>query len=67
MAPLNQLNGLANGRKDCVLHARIPPALDNALRQKAQEMNIPVSRLIRDLLVNAMTDTPVLDELVMHD
>ncbi len=54
-----QLQGLADGRKDCVLHARIPPALDHALRQKAQSLNIPVSRLIRNLLVTAMAEPQV--------
>lgn len=51
---LNQADTLAGGRKDCVLHARIPPALDQALKQRARRLNIPVSRLIRDLLVDAM-------------
>ena len=48
-------DSLGGGRKDCVLHARIPPALDQALRQRARREKVSVSRLIRDLLVDAMS------------
>ena len=50
-----ELTRLAAGRKDCVLHARIPPALDEALRQRAEQMNVPMSRLVRDLLAEAIS------------
>ncbi len=45
---------LAGGRKERVLHARIPPALDQALKQQARKLHVPVSRLIRDLLAEAI-------------
>jgi hypothetical protein len=54
--PLEQeLYGLAGGRKERVLHARIPPALDQALKQQARRLHVPVSRLIRDLLADAIS------------
>jgi hypothetical protein len=46
---------LAGGRKERVLHARIPPALDQALKQQARRLHVPVSRLIRDLLADAIS------------
>lgn len=46
---------LAGGRKERVLHARIPPALDQALKQHARRRHVPVSRLIRDLLADAIS------------
>ena len=55
MPDVYERNQLAAGRKDCVLHARIPPALDEALRLRAEQLNIPVSRLIRDMLTDAIT------------
>ena len=46
---------LSGGRKERVLHARIPPALDLALKQQARRLHVPVSRLIRDLLADAIS------------
>lgn len=51
----SELYSLAGGRKERVLHARIPPALDQALKQQARRLHIPVSRLIRDLLADAIS------------
>ncbi len=54
--PMEQeLYSLAGGRKERVLHARIPPALDQALKQQARRLHVPVSRLIRDLLADAIS------------
>ena len=50
-----ELYTLAGGRKERVLHARIPPALDQALKQQARRLHVPVSRLIRDLLADAIS------------
>lgn len=57
-----ELYSLAGGRKERVLHARIPPALDQALKLQARRLHIPVSRLIRDLLADAISRETAVDQ-----
>jgi len=43
-----------SGRKERVLHARIPESLDDAIRAAASELGISVSNLVRNVLANTV-------------
>ena len=43
-----------SGRKERVLHARIPESLDDAIRAAASELGISVSNLVRNVLANTL-------------
>ena len=46
--------GESNQRKERVLHTRIPESLDEAIRQKAQDLGVSVSNLVRNVLANSV-------------
>jgi len=52
------------GRKEKVLHTRISEALDDALRRASEELRVPVSNLVRNVLEDVFTVVDAVAESV---
>jgi hypothetical protein len=56
----------ASPKKERVIHARIPAALDDALKSFASSMRVPVSNLVRALLEDAVEVTQKASDKVVE-
>lgn len=59
----------ARSKKDKVLHTRVPEQVEAALRRRAEELRIPLSSLIRNILEDTLhfVDNLVSDGLAIAD
>ncbi len=48
--------GTSRTKKDRFLHTRVPEELERRIKEKAEEMSVPVSLLIRNILTQAFQD-----------
>jgi hypothetical protein len=56
----------SSSRKERVIHARIPAALDDALKSFASSMRVPVSNLVRAVLEDAVAVTQKASDKVVE-